>query len=58
VANLNEGKLSWKQTCGHAAHLLGIIYAPDEKSAEAAAMAEFKIGEDMRRRLVVRLNDE
>jgi hypothetical protein len=25
------------------AHLLGIIYAPDEKSAEAAAIAEFKI---------------
>jgi hypothetical protein len=47
VANLNEGKLSWKQTCGHAEHLLGIIYAADEKSAEAAAMAEFKIGEDM-----------
>jgi hypothetical protein len=40
------------------AHLLGIVYAPDEKTAEAAAIAEFKIGEDMRRRLVVRLNDE
>src|SRR5262249_31834370 len=23
VAELNEGKLSWKQICGHAAHLLG-----------------------------------
>jgi hypothetical protein len=40
------------------AHLLGIVYAPDEKAAEAAAIAEFKIGEDMRRRLVVRPNDE
>ena len=39
-------------------HQLGIVYAPDEKSAEAAAMAEFKIREDMRRRLVVRPNDE
>jgi hypothetical protein len=47
VANLNEGKLSWKQTCGHAEHLL----APDEKAAEAAAIAEFKIGEEQRRRL-------
>jgi len=28
--------------------LLGVVYAPDEKSAEAAAIAEFKIGEDMR----------
>jgi hypothetical protein len=27
-------------------HLLGIVYAPDEKSAEAAAIAEFKIGEE------------
>jgi len=40
------------------AHLLGIVYAPDEKSAEATAIAEFKIGEDMRRRLVVRPDDE
>jgi len=38
------------------AHLLG-VYAPDEKSAEAAAIAEFKIGEDQRRRLVVRKQD-
>jgi hypothetical protein len=38
-------------------HLLGIVYAPDEKSAEAAAIAEFKISEDMRRRLVVREED-
>jgi hypothetical protein len=29
-------------------HLLGIVYAPDEKSAEAAAIAEFKIGEEQR----------
>jgi hypothetical protein len=39
-------------------HLLGIVYAPDEKSAEAAAIAEFKISEDMRRRLIVRPNDD
>jgi hypothetical protein len=40
------------------AHFLGIVYAVDEKSAEAAAIAEFKIGEDMRRRLIVRSNDD
>ena len=34
--------------------LLGVVYAPDEKSAEAAAIAEFKVPEDMRRRLIVR----
>jgi len=36
----------------------GIVYAPDEKSAEAAAIAEFKVREDMRRRLIVRRTDE
>jgi hypothetical protein len=34
----------------------GIVYAPDEKSAEAA-IAEFKVREDMRRRLIVRWTD-
>ena len=38
-------------------HYLGIVYAPDEKSAEAAAIAEYKISEGMRRRLVVREED-
>ena len=38
--------------------MLGVVYAPDEKSAEAAAIAEFKIGEDMRRRLIVRPDDD
>jgi hypothetical protein len=37
--------------------LLGVVYAPDEKSAEAAAIAEFKIAEDMLRRLIVRPDD-
>jgi hypothetical protein len=39
-------------------HYLGVVYAPDEKAAEAATIAEFKIGEDQRRRLVVRPDDE
>jgi hypothetical protein len=39
-------------------HLLGIVYAPDEKSAEAAAIAEYKISEDRRRRLIVQPNDD
>jgi hypothetical protein len=38
-------------------HLLGIVYAPDDKSAEPAAISEFKISPDMRRRLIVRLDD-
>ena len=39
------------------ASYLGVVYAPDEKSSEAAAITEFKIGEDMRRRLIVRPDD-
>jgi hypothetical protein len=39
-------------------HLLGIVYAPDEKSAEAAAVAEFRVREDMRRRLIIQPNDD
>jgi hypothetical protein len=39
-------------------HLVGIVYAPDEKSAEAAAIAEYKISEDRRRRLIVQPNDD
>jgi hypothetical protein len=38
-------------------HYLGVVYAPDEKAAEAAAIAEYKIGTDMRRRLIVRSDD-
>ena len=37
--------------------LLGIVYAPDEKSAEAKAVVEFKIGAEQRRRLIVREQD-
>jgi hypothetical protein len=32
-------------------HYLGVVYAPDEKAAEAAAIAEFKIGDEQRRAL-------
>jgi hypothetical protein len=35
-------------------HYLGVVYAHDEKAAEAAAIAEFKIAEDQRHRLIVR----
>jgi hypothetical protein len=38
-------------------HYLGVVYAPDEKSAEAAAIAELKIADDMQRRLIVRPDD-
>jgi hypothetical protein len=33
---------------------LGIVYAPDQAAAEAAAVEEFKIGEEQRKRLIVR----
>jgi hypothetical protein len=37
---------------------LGIVYATDEKSAEARAIAEYKIiTAEQRRRLIVRAND-
>jgi hypothetical protein len=38
-------------------HYLGVVYAPDEKTAEAAAIAEYKIGDEQRRRLIVRADD-
>jgi hypothetical protein len=38
-------------------HYLGVVYAPDEQSAEATAIAEFKIGAEQRRRLIVRPDD-
>ena len=38
-------------------HYLGVVYAADEKSAEAAAIVEFKIADDQRRRLIVRENE-
>ena len=38
-------------------HYLGVVYAADEKAAEAAAIAEYKIGDEQRRRLIVRADD-
>jgi hypothetical protein len=56
---MKSPKKAWRASLLRSrAHLLGIVYASDEKSAEAAAIAEFKIGEDIRRRLVVRPNDD
>jgi len=59
AANRNAAKLrAWRASLMRSrSHLLGVVYAPDEKSAEAAAIAEFKIGEDLRRRLIVRPDD-
>ena len=49
---------SWRVLLMRArAQQLGIVYAPDEKSAEAAAIAEFKIGDEQRHRLIVRENE-
>jgi hypothetical protein len=36
------------------AQYLGDVHAPDQKAAEAAAIAEFKLDEEQRKRLVVR----
>jgi hypothetical protein len=35
-------------------HYLGVVYAPGQAAAEAAAIEEFKIKDDQRRRLIVR----
>jgi hypothetical protein len=35
------------------AHYLGDVQAPDEKAAEAAAVVEFKLTDDQRKRVVV-----
>ena len=50
---------SWRASLMRSrAQYLGVVYAPDEKSAEAAVVAEFKIGADQRRRLIVRPDDD
>jgi hypothetical protein len=36
------------------AHYVGTVQAPDERSAEAAAVATFDLSEDQRKRLTVR----
>src|SRR5262245_24329618 len=46
---------SWSATLMRSRNqFLGIVYAADEKSAEAGAIAEFRVREDMRRRLIMR----
>jgi hypothetical protein len=37
---------------------LGDVQAPDQKAAEAAAIAEFNLDDEQRRRLVVQERDE
>ena len=39
------------------AHYLGTVQAPDERSAEAAAVAEFNLNEEQHRRLAVRAQE-
>lgn len=36
---------------------LGVVEAPDEKAAEAEAVAEFKLNDEQRKRLVVQKRD-
>jgi hypothetical protein len=52
-------KLRWWRVAvlrGRAKHL-GDVQAPDEKSAEVAAVEEFKLSNEQRRRLVVQERD-
>jgi hypothetical protein len=39
------------------AHHLGTVEAPDERTAEAAAVVQFGLNEEQRKRLVVRAQD-
>jgi hypothetical protein len=39
------------------AQYIGDVHAPDQKSAEAAAITEFKLDQQQRRRIVVRERD-
>jgi hypothetical protein len=49
---------SWRVSILRArAQYLGDVLAPDEKAAEAAAVTEFKLDQEQRRRLVVRERD-
>jgi hypothetical protein len=57
--NATAAKLrSWRVSIlrGRAQHL-GDVEAPDAKSAEAAAVTEFNLNEEQRRRLVVQERD-
>jgi hypothetical protein len=49
---------SWRVTIlRNRAHYLGDVQAPDEGAAEAAAVSEFKLSDEQRKRLVVRERD-
>jgi hypothetical protein len=39
-------------------HYLGTVQAPDERSAEAAGVAEFNFDEEQRKRLAVRAQED
>jgi hypothetical protein len=50
--------LGASRSCARAPTIyLGVVYAPDQKAAEAAAIAEFKIADEQRRRLIVRAEE-
>ena len=49
---------SWRVTIlRNRAKEIGIVQAPNAKAAEAAAIAEFKLDDEQRRRLVVQERD-
>ena len=55
IAKRKAAKLrSWRVSILRSrAHHLGTVEAPNEKAAEAAAMKEFNLSDEQRRRLVV-----
>jgi hypothetical protein len=49
---------SWRVSLlRHRAEYLGTVEAPDERAAEVAAVAQFNLGEEERKRLAVREQD-
>ena len=52
-----EGRYVWNSILRGRAQHLGDVEAPDAKSAEAAAVTEFNLNEEQRRRLVVQERD-
>ena len=50
---------SWRVSLlRHRLQYLGVVRAADERRAEAAAVAEFRLDEEQRKRLVVRERDD
>ena len=56
AAKLRSWRVSFLRQRAEPQHL-GVVEAPDEKAAEAEAVAEFKLNDEQRKRLVVQKRD-